>query len=82
MRDKINSNIPASLFGIGLDGADKHIRVTTGDNFYLYGGSDETHERMVETSIKLNEKLSKRGKNLKDVSSEEFRDLLSELSDL
>lgn len=68
------------MMGVGLDNKDGHKRVTKGDNFYLVGGSEETHERMVETSIKVNEKLSKKGKTLGEVSKEEFCDIVREAS--
>lgn len=71
----------AALFGLGLDGKDGHKRVTNGDNFYLVGGSEETHERMTETAVKFNETLSRRGKNLEDLSREEFTDLMREAAD-
>lgn len=72
---------PAMLLGLGLDNKDGHKRFTQGDNFVLAGGSEETHERMTETAIKFNEKLSKRGKTLQDLSPEEFKDLMQEASD-
>ena len=62
------------MIGVGLD-SDGHKRVTTGDNFAMVGGSEETHEQMVEKSIKINEKLSARGKRLEEVSHEEFSDI-------
>lgn len=71
----------AALFGLGLDDKDGHKRVTNGDNFYLVGGSEETHERMTETAVKFNETLSRRGKNLEDLSREEFTDLMREAAD-
>lgn len=70
----------AVMMGIGLDNKDGHKRVTKGDNFYLVGGSEETHERMVETSVKVNEKLAKKGKRLSEVSKEEFTDIVREAS--
>ena len=70
----------ASLLGIGLDNKDDHTRVTKGDNFYLHGGSAETHDRMVETTIKFNEKLDAKGKRLEDLSKNEFLDIMSESS--
>ena len=70
----------AMMLGVGLDGKDGHKRVTKGDNFCLVGGSEETHERMNETCIKVNEKLAARGKDLRSVSPEEFRDILHEAS--
>ena len=64
----------ALLLGVGLD-SDGHKRVTTGPNFVLAGGSEETHEVMTEKAIKINEKLSAAGKRLEEVSREEFDDI-------
>ena len=72
---------PSMLVGVGLDNRDGHKRVTEGDNFCLVGGSEETHERMTETAIKFNEKLARKGKHLKELSPEEFRDMMREASD-
>ena len=66
------------LLGVGLD-SDGHKRVTTGPNFALVGGSQETHEAMTEKAIKINEKLARRGKQLHEVSSEEFDDIAQEV---
>ena len=51
-----------------------------GNDKYTFklSGSEETHERMTETAIKINEKLSSRGKSLDDVSPEELRDIVDE----
>jgi len=65
----------AVLLGIGLDGHDGHKRVTTGKNFALIGGSQSTHEEMTEKVIKVNEHLSRKGKELHEVSREEFEDI-------
>ena len=78
MLDKEPEESKALLLGVGLDSRDGHKRITKGDDFYLVGGSEETHERMTETVIKFNEKLAKRGKNLRELSPEEFRDLMHE----
>ena len=80
MRPANNSKDPSLLVGMGLDSTDGHKRVTEGDNFCLVGGSEETHERMTETAIKFNEKLSRKGKRLSDLSPEEFRDMMQESS--
>jgi hypothetical protein len=64
----------AMLMGVGLD-SDGHKRVTTGSNFALVGGSQGTHELMVEKAIKINEQLKRRGKELAQVSREEFDDI-------
>ena len=62
------------IVGIGLD-SDGHKRVTTGENFVLAGGTQETHADMTEKAIKINEKLRARGKALHQVSREEFDDI-------
>jgi hypothetical protein len=64
----------AVLLGVGLD-SDGHKRVTTGPNFLLAGGSKDTHEQMTEKAIKINEKLTAKGKKLEEVSAEEFDDI-------
>ena len=64
----------AVMLGVGLD-SDGHKRVTTGPNFALVGGSQETHEIMTEKAIRINEKLAAKGKVLEEVSREEFDDI-------
>jgi seryl-tRNA(Sec) selenium transferase len=68
----------ALLLGVGLD-SDGHKRVTRGSNFALVGGTQETHEQMTEKAIKINEKLKARGKQLEEVSREEFDDIAHEV---
>ena len=68
----------AIMLGVGLD-ADGHKRVTQGENFALVGGSKDTHEQMTERVIKINEKLKARGKQLEEVSREEFDDIAHEV---
>jgi len=74
-RARINK---ALLLGVGFDHRDGHLRVTKGENFRLVGGSEETHDQMAETAIKVNEKLKQRGKVLEDVSRDEFEDIIQE----
>jgi hypothetical protein len=64
----------ALMLGVGLD-SDGHKRLTTGPNFVLAGGSQETHEVMTEKAIKINEKLAAKGKQLEEVSHEEFDEI-------
>lgn len=68
----------AVILGIGLD-SDGHKRLTTGPNFALVGGTEETHEQMTEKALKINEKLKARGKQLENVSHEEFDDIANEV---
>jgi hypothetical protein len=71
----------AAMLGLGLDCDDGHTRLTRGQNFVLYGGSQDTHARMQETAIKVNEQLDRRGKQLEDVSPHELRDILREVTE-
>ena len=64
----------AWILGLGLD-SDGHKRLTAGPNFVLASGSEETHEVMTEKAIKINEKLTAKGKQLEDVSHEEFDEI-------
>jgi seryl-tRNA(Sec) selenium transferase len=68
----------AIMLGVGLD-SDGHKRLTTGPNFALVGGSEETHAQMTEKAVKINEKLKSRGKQLEEVSHEEFDDIAHEV---
>jgi hypothetical protein len=67
-------NQKAIMLGIGLD-SDGHKRLTTGANFALVGGTEETHQVMTEKAIKINEKLVLKGKRLEDLSREEFDEI-------
>jgi hypothetical protein len=68
----------AVMLGVGLD-SDGHKRLTTGPNFALVGGTEETHEVMTEKAVKINEKLKERGKQLETVTHEEFDDIAHEV---
>ncbi len=67
------------LLGLGFDCKDGHIRLTRGNNFRLYGGSEETHKFMQEKAIKLNEQLDKKHKTLNDIDVEEFYDIAQKI---
>jgi seryl-tRNA(Sec) selenium transferase len=64
----------AVMLGVGLD-SDGHKRLTTGPNFILAGGTEETHDVMTEKAIKINEKLAAKGKQLEEVSHDEFDEI-------
>ncbi len=69
----------AWILGLGLDCKDGHKRFTRGENFLLFGGSQETHEHMQEKSLKFNEKLKERGKALEELSRRELVDIAQEV---
>jgi hypothetical protein len=69
----------AAMLGVALDAEDGHTRITKGDNFLLYGGSQETHGVMRETIEKINERLDERGQRLEDVSHRDLRNIVHEV---
>lgn len=69
----------AALLGLAFDADDGQKRITRGPNFLLAGGSQETHSVMQETAIKINERLSRDGRQLGDVSIRELRDIVAEI---
>lgn len=71
----------AALLGLAFDNRDGHTRLTRGENFVLYGGSQETHAVMQETAVKINERLDQRGKRLEDVSLGELREICRDVTD-
>jgi len=75
---KSRSPRKAIILGVGLD-SDGHKRLTTGPNFALVGGTEETHKVMTEKVVKINEKLKARGKQLHEVSHQEFDDIANEV---
>ena len=67
---------PVALLGVGLDNADGHKRITTGEQFAIIGGSEETHGRMTETVVKTFEELRSRRKHLHQVEPGELAEIL------
>ena len=67
----------AALLGLGLDNDDGHKRITTGEQFAILGGSEETHGRMTETVVKTFEELKTRGKQLEQIEPAELAEILS-----
>ena len=67
---------PVALLGLGLDNTDGHKRITTGEQFAIVGGSEETHGRMTETVVKTFEELKSRKKHLHQVEPAELAEIL------
>ena len=66
------------FLGVGLDGRDRHRRVTRSEHFVLLGGSAETHERMQDTAMRFEEALRRSGKPLRETPPEQAVDMLRE----
>jgi len=77
---RLNQNKPqAALLGLAFDAEDGHKRITRGPNFLLAGGSHDTHGKMQETAIKINEHLDRKGQQLGDIPMHELRDIFSDI---
>jgi len=68
----------AMLVGMGMDGDDGEVRVTKADNFFLVGGSHDTHGCMQDKCIKFNEILGSKGKRIEDLERQELMDVAAE----
>jgi hypothetical protein len=69
--------VMAHLFGLGLDSTDGHKRITQAEKFSIFGGSENTHDKMTETLCKTFEDLTIKGKALEETSQDELSDLIS-----
>lgn len=67
------------LCGFAFDNTDNHKRITTGENFYILGGSAETHENLVEKVLEFNQLVKKYGKKLDNLSEKEFYNIANEI---
>jgi hypothetical protein len=79
--NKKNQKELVGFVGVGLDNKDGHKRLTRTKSFVLIGGSEETHEKMQEVSIRFNEALAERGKELGEASVDEVSELMHKAMD-
>ena len=81
MKDKALHEKVIHLLGVGLDGEDGHTRVTKGQEFSVYMGSDETHMQMQALCLALEARLRERGQAFEDLSKTECIALLQEVAE-
>lgn len=67
------------IIGFGLDNDDGHTRITRGDAFELFDGSEKSHEEMAALCQILDEAFRDRGGSLATASKEEIKALVEEL---
>ena len=67
------------IVGLGADSGDGHLRITRGENFDVYLGSELSHEQMQQACMDINKHLKKQGRRLEDLSRDEFMALLAEI---
>jgi hypothetical protein len=67
--------LKAAIIGFGLDGRDSQQRLSTGDLCLLVGGSAETHTEMLETMLRLETELDRRGRGLAELNPLELAEI-------
>src|SRR5947209_12487714 len=65
----------AAIIGFGVDGSDSQHRLSTGEQCLLLGGSAETHAEMLETMLRLESELDRRGQRLGEVNPTELAEI-------
>jgi hypothetical protein len=65
----------AALIGFGLDDGDDQQRLTRGDQTLIFGGSAETHAELLETALRMEQELDRRGQGLGDLDPAQLADL-------
>jgi hypothetical protein len=65
----------AAIIGFGLDGQDTQHRLSTGEQCLLVGGSPETHAEMLETMLRLESELDRRGQRLAEVNPTDLAEI-------
>ena len=69
------------ILGIGLDSTDGHTRISRGDDFTLFGGSEDTHKIMQLQVARFNEEVERLGKSLEDLTESEIDQILEVLGE-
>jgi len=65
----------AALIGFGFDSGDDQQRLTRGDQTLIVGGSAETHAELLETALRMEQELDRRGLDLGDLDPVELAEL-------
>lgn len=79
MTDNHTPKSPSFLIGIGLDAGDGHVRITRGPGFGILGGSQQTHQMMQDTALKIHETLQQRRQTIADLDANAIVSLLQEI---
>ncbi len=69
------------LLGVGFDGDDGHVRISRGPNFYLLGGSKQTHHKLQRVALKFNDRVDERGKKLREINCRELEEIVEEIAE-
>ncbi|MFQ5964395.1 MAG: hypothetical protein ACE5KZ_08940 [Candidatus Scalinduaceae bacterium] len=79
MKEEKDKRENATIWGIASNNEDNHKRITKGENFYLYGGSEDNHNNMIESVLEFNALITKYGKRLEDITESEYFEIVSKI---
>jgi len=65
----------AVLVGLGPDDSDAPRRVINGEHCLILGGSEQAHDEMLETVLRLEDELERRGQHLGEVTPTELAEI-------
>ena len=74
----------AGLFGVAFDRPEDGLKRITRDkqnNTIVAGGSKESHERLVDTTKRINSELKRRGETLGSVHPRELSEIISRIAE-
>jgi len=67
------------IIGLGCDQSDGHVRITRGEDFEVYFGSDASHDDMFALCRLIGERAETLGKKISELSESELLALIAEL---
>jgi hypothetical protein len=68
------------LLGVGFDAEDGHIRISKGEKYDVFMGSDESHEYLQKLIYKIETALKDQGKSLNDLTPDEFIEFIETIN--
>jgi hypothetical protein len=67
------------LLGVGFDGDDGHVRITTGDTYDVLMGSDESHDYISSLIARIENELKTRGLDLDTMTPAELSEIVKSM---
>ena len=67
------------LLGVGFDAEDEHIRITHGDKYDIYMGSESSHAYLQQFIQKIEKKMELSGVVLDELTPAEFSELVGSI---
>ena len=67
------------LLGVGFDTEDGHVRISKGEKYDVFMGSEESHEFIRKLIQDIEDTLEQRGLSLDDLTPGEFAELVESL---